>query len=99
LIYSPDCSKPELLVPNGFSPNGDGVADTWVIEGLEYYPENTVYIFNRWGNEIYSASPYKNDWGGLTNDGKLIPAGTYYFLLRLTPKGKAEYKGYIYVNY
>ncbi len=77
----------DLVIPHGFSPNGDGISDTWVIQGLENYPDNSVKLFNRWGAEIYDAAPYGNDWDGrstapMTINGQL-PAGTYFFILDL----------------
>lgn len=66
-----------------FTPNGDGINDTWVIEGLQNYPDNSIQIFNRWGQQVYEVSPYNNDWQGTTTDGKSLPQGTYYYILTL----------------
>ena len=47
-----------LHIPNGFSPNSDGFNDAFVIEGLDQYPDNAIIIiFNRWGDEVFSAAP------------------------------------------
>ena len=72
----------ELVIYSGFSPNGDGVNDNFVIQGLDKYPNNHLIIFNRWGNQVYGSSHYKNDWGG-TFDGKELPDGTYFYILEL----------------
>lgn len=66
-----------------FTPNGDGVNDTWVIEGLHNYPDNNIQVFNRWGQLVYEASTYNNDWQGITTDGESLPQGTYYYILTL----------------
>lgn len=99
-----------LVIPGGFSPNGDGIADTWVIQGLENYPEASVLIFNRWGNEVFSADPYANDWNGASANGlaagDVLPAGTYWYMLDLGPstgsgqvvEGEEVRSGYIYLN-
>ncbi|MEO8066577.1 MAG: Ig-like domain-containing protein, partial [Flavobacteriales bacterium] len=91
-----------LMIPGGFSPNGDGIADTWVIQGLESYPEASVLIFNRWGNEVFSADPYANDWNGASAHGlaagDLLPAGTYWYMLDLGVEGEEVRSGYIYLN-
>ena len=82
-----------LKIPNLFTPNGDGRNDTFVILGLNAYPENNVAIFNRWGNEVYhSNGAYKNDW---TGEG--LNSGTYYYLLKLKDlNGKWHvYKGFL----
>lgn len=76
-------------VPNGFSPNGDGFNDYFVIDNLEQYPENRIIIFNRWGDEVYKASPYQNDWDGSSTNAQLklrggkVVDGTYFFILDL----------------
>jgi len=92
----------EIVLPEGFSPNGDGINETFVIQGIENYPENRIRIFNRWGNKIYEASPYHNDWDGRNHEGGHIgsaelPVGTYYYLLWLHGSGSPK-KGYIYLN-
>ncbi|MEX1000618.1 MAG: gliding motility-associated C-terminal domain-containing protein, partial [Crocinitomicaceae bacterium] len=78
----------ELTVPGGFSPNGDGINEILVIEGLDDYPENILTIYNRWGDIVYSASPYANDWSGQstgkrTISGDEIVTGTYFYVLKL----------------
>jgi gliding motility-associated-like protein len=67
----------EVTVPNVFTPtNSDGYNDFFVIEGLEYYPNTRVLIFNRWGNKVYESSNYQNDWdGGGQSD------GVYYYVI------------------
>jgi gliding motility-associated-like protein len=91
-----------LFIPEGFSPNGDEINDLFVIRGLDMYPHNSIVIFNRWGNEIFSASPYKNTWdgtstGGLRIGGDELPVATYFYLLNLGD-GSDVIKGTIYLN-
>ena len=72
-----------LLIPNAFSPNGDGKNETWVIEGLGKYPGTTVKVFNRWGNVIYTDNQgYHVPWNG-DHNGIPVPTGTYYYILEL----------------
>lgn len=67
-------------VSNLFTPNGDGVNDTWYVEGIQNYPENEVLVYNIYGNEVFSTNAYTNDWGGTYNDAEL-PDGTYYYVI------------------
>ena len=100
MVECPDTA--ELAIPEGFSPNNDGYGDRWVIRGLDRYPMAKVTIFNRWGNEVYGADPYRNDWdgrstNGLTWDG-VLPVGTYWYLLDLGLEGEEVRTGYVYLN-
>lgn len=80
-------------IPNIFSPNGDGVHDTWVIQYLESYPGCTVDIFNRYGQHIYHSDGYAKPWDG-TISGKQVPVGTYYYIVN--PKnGRSQMSGYV----
>ena len=72
---------------NALTPNGDGLNDVWNIQNIENYPDNSLAVFNRYGQEVYTASPYKNDWGG-TYNGELLPDGTYYYVLKFTGSEK-----------
>ncbi len=65
---------------SGFSPNGDGINDVFIIEHIELWPRNSLTIFNRWGEEVFHAHPYHNDWDG-TFGGLDLPDGTYFYLL------------------
>jgi gliding motility-associated-like protein len=77
-----------LEIPTGISPDDNGVNDTWIIRGLEFYPGNRVSIYNRWGNLVFDEQPYRNDWTGNCNKkgrlgGETLVDGTYYFILEL----------------
>ena len=89
-------------IPEGFSPNNDGINDVLVIRGLEEYPDNRILILNRWGNKVYEAGPYLNDWDGKNYFGVSVgsddlPEGTYFYLLNLD-NGKKVLKGYVYLK-
>lgn len=64
------------------TPNGDNVNDILVINGIEAFPKNELTIVNRWGDVVYKAQPYMNDWGGEGKDGSLLTQGIYYFILK-----------------
>jgi gliding motility-associated-like protein len=70
-----------IIIPNAFSPNGDGINDTWIIENLSNYVNVSVSIFNRYGQLIYNANNgYTKPWDGRVN-GKPIPVGVYYYII------------------
>jgi gliding motility-associated-like protein len=78
-------------IPTIITPNGDGVNDAFVIPCLasDGYPDNKVTIFNQWGDEVYTASPYANDWEG-TYNGEPLPTGTYYFIVEFASNQDPE---------
>ncbi|MGI4834160.1 MAG: gliding motility-associated C-terminal domain-containing protein [Janthinobacterium lividum] len=92
--------RPGIRIPNAFTPNGDGRDDTWQIEHIEQYPENTVNVFNRWGNRIFSAENYSraNEWRGDIN-GQPAPVGTYYYVVVTKGPLGRSYSGPITVLY
>ena len=96
-----DCAE-TLWVPEGFSPNGDGINDFLVIAGIENYPLNLFTVYNRWGTKVYEGDAYNNTWNGkategLTPGGDDLPAGTYFYTLNIYD-GHNPLKGTIYLN-
>lgn len=92
----------DFNIPEGFSPNGDGINDLFVIRGIQNFPSNNFTIFNRWGDKVFEASPYKNTWDGsntkgLTIGGNALPTGTYFYVIDLGD-GSKVIKGTIYLN-
>lgn len=90
-----DCT---LKFYSGFSPNGDGVNDLWVIENVELFPENSVKIFNRWGNEVWSGENYNNTdvvWVGLNKGGGDMNDATYFYVAEI---GGQSYKGWVEIT-
>ncbi|WP_300666011.1 gliding motility-associated C-terminal domain-containing protein [Fluviicola sp.] len=96
---SPGC----LNVYNEITPNGDGMNDNLTISCIENYPDNSVTIYNRYGNKIYEVSGYKNNWNGIANvsgvigSGDAIPSGTYYYVLKIN-NPEFESVGWVYVQ-
>ena len=72
---------------NAITPNDDGLNDAMIFNILEdnpvKYPDNELIIFNRWGDVVYKAQPYLNNWKGTNTSGQALPHGTYYFIFRL----------------
>jgi gliding motility-associated-like protein len=91
----------ELEVLEGFSPNGDGVNDNYVIPWINQFNKVSFEVFNRWGNIVYRKDKYENDWNGVSNVGFSIgdelPVGTYYYIIEVHDTGE-KVQGYIYLN-
>jgi gliding motility-associated-like protein len=73
---------PPIVVFNAFSPNGDNINETWVLKGIERFPNCQVEVFDRWGQSIFKNVSYAKPWDG-TNDGKYLPTGAYYYVIEL----------------
>ena len=69
-----------LNIPNVFSPNGDGINDTWVIDKIEDYPQVSVKVFNRYGQIVFLSTGNYHSWDG-TYNGAALPVGTYFYLI------------------
>ncbi|MBC7850145.1 MAG: gliding motility-associated C-terminal domain-containing protein [Chitinophagaceae bacterium] len=72
----------KMLIPNVFSPNGDGINDRWVIEPLDFFASSVTEIFNRYGQRVYRSVGYNNAWDGTMNN-QPLPVGTYYYVIDL----------------
>lgn len=71
----------EIYVPNVFTPNGDGLYDTWVIRELDGFLKASVKVFNRWGDLVFENNgPYTKPWDG-TYKGKPVGTATYYWVI------------------
>ncbi len=68
------------IIPNAFSPNGDGINDVWLIRNLNSYSDVRVKIFDRYGQTILNSIGYNIPWDG-TLSGKPVPAGVYYYII------------------
>lgn len=82
--------------PNTFSPNGDGINDTWEVPGIADYPGSEVIIYDRWGQKVFKSNGYREPWDG-TNNGKDVSEGSYYYYIQLNQlAGRSDpYTGYI----
>jgi gliding motility-associated-like protein len=92
-----------LKIPNAFSPDNDGVNETWIIEGLGKFPQHELTIYSRWESVILNEAPYQNDWAGelraaySNSKSRNIPEGTYFYILDLG-NGQPSLKGFIYLK-
>lgn len=81
----------QLAFANVYSPNGDGVNETFLIPNLEDYPAVKLSIYNRWGNLIYQDEDYSNDWNLTTYSGKILTEGTYFYTAEVNSSKKYIY--------
>jgi gliding motility-associated-like protein len=70
-------------IPNSFTPNGDGVNDTWQLGNLEHFPDCVMKIFNKLGRLLYESPKGYTEWWDGTYNGNPVPSGTYYYVLDL----------------
>lgn len=92
-----------LVFYNEFSPNGDGVNETFTIDCISRYPNNVLRIYNRWGNIVYEKEQYNNEWNGNSNGRATVnaedalPVGTYFYILDLGD-GSEPISDWLYIN-
>ncbi len=84
-----------LELPNGISPNGDGFNDGLTVQGIEDFPANVLYVYNRWGNLLYEERNFSNmvPWTGINNSGEELPEGTYFVIVEIPERDNL--KGYL----
>lgn len=87
----------DTYATQGFSPNGDGKNDTFIIPGILSRQPNRMTIMNRSGQVVYDVENYKNDWNGRSSDGQELPDGTYYYVLDFYGKYPTV-STYVYIN-
>lgn len=85
-----------LAYANGLILDADNDNGTFILQGIEEYPDNQLIILNRWGDIVYQAQPYRNDWKGYRNN-EPLPQATYYFILYTDKTRSQRVKGNIYL--
>ena len=88
----------EFEIPSGFTPNGDNMNDTWLIDrpggGLEEMKDAVISIYNKRGVLVYRRRGFDQAWDGTMN-GELLPADSYFFTIDLQLRNKKTYKGIV----
>lgn len=92
-----------LDIPEGFSPNGDGINDVFEIPNISRFPGNRLQVFNRWGNLVFETNEYDNTWDGTSTSklnfmGDLLPTGTYYYVFDTNTEEFGVATGYVYIQ-
>jgi len=89
----------DLLVSGVLTPNSSGLESTWKIINLDKYPNARVSVYNKNGQEVFSAQGYRNDWRGTyKNSTNPLPAGSYYYVIELNT-GEEPITGWLYITY
>ncbi|MFY0652163.1 MAG: gliding motility-associated C-terminal domain-containing protein [Cyclobacteriaceae bacterium] len=81
--------KHEIEIPNAFSPNNDGINDTFTIPKIHLYEQSELTVFDRRGQRLFQQQRYQSDWNG-----GHLPSGVYYYVLQL-PSINSTLKGSI----
>ena len=89
-------ARTSCFIPNGLSPNDDGDNDFLDLTG---YNVKKLTILNRWGRVVYEKDNYINEWKGQTNNGDLLPASTYYYIIDYISANENKKVGWIYITY
>lgn len=98
------CNVEDFTVSKAITANGDGINDLFEILGAEFCEDTfDVMIFNRWGNKVFEATDYQNDWGGYSPNNALgnsgyLPTGTYYYIINVIGEETKQINGYIYLG-
>ncbi|NAS30256.1 T9SS type B sorting domain-containing protein [Flavobacteriaceae bacterium R38] len=99
-IVLPCSDRDDIQISKVITPNGDAFNEFFEVNGLN----NCVFIadviiFNRWGNKVFEADDYQNNWRGTSRSGSgFVPAGTYYYVVTLRNSGLDPITGFIYVG-
>ncbi|WP_428327507.1 gliding motility-associated C-terminal domain-containing protein [Mucilaginibacter sp.] len=83
-----------ISIPNTFTPNSDGINDTWDVKALDTYPTSLTQVFDRYGSLVFKSTGYTTAWDGRYNN-KEVPTGTYYYLIDL--KNGKKFSGWLLV--
>jgi gliding motility-associated-like protein len=86
-----------FFITNAITPNGDGANDTWILGGLEFFPDANIEVFNRWGQQVFQSTGYAAPWDGQYR-GQLLPVADYYFIIEYD-KSKDPIIGTLTIKY
>ncbi|MDY0089837.1 MAG: gliding motility-associated C-terminal domain-containing protein, partial [Flavobacteriaceae bacterium] len=98
------CEELDVIIPDGFSPNNDGINDYFVIKNIrELYPNFTIEIYNRYGNILFEGDAQLPDWDGSTKNGvqiggNRVPTGVYFYILNFNDGIRKPVQGRLYLS-
>lgn len=92
----------KVTIPQAFTPNNDNINDIWEVLNVQDFPNNYIVIYDRWGQKVYESTSYgfEKFWDGSNKrDSRLVPAGTYFYVLELRDPDETVYRGSVSVIY
>lgn len=92
----------KVTIPKAFTPNNDNINDVWEVLNVQDFPNNYIVIYDRWGQKVYESTSYgfEKFWNGSNRrENRLVPAGTYFYVLELRDEDDTVYKGSVSVIY
>lgn len=89
-----------LRISEAFTPDGDGINDTWFIGNIENYPNAMIKVFSRWGREVFfSPGNYQNNWNGIyKNNKEPLPDASYFYVIDLENDGEMDLNGWVFIS-
>ena len=91
LIYVND-----IIIPTGFSPNGDSKNDFFIIDGISNIGDLEIFVFDKWENQVYYSKKYLNKWDGKDNSGKDLPDDYYFYIIK--SNNEILHSGYVLIK-
>jgi gliding motility-associated-like protein len=89
----------DFVVSEAITPNGDGINDTWYVEGILDHPNSRIVVFNRLNQIVFQAKGYQNNWrGNYKNNSKTLPEASYFYTIDLEGDGIVDKSGWIYIT-
>ena len=93
----------DIIIPDGFSPNNDGINDTFVIQNLdEFYPDHKVIIYNRYGTKLFQGGRNSPKWDGTSSESSIgsgiLPVGVYFFIIEFNDGLRDDKQGRVYLS-
>ena len=91
LIYVND-----IIIPTGFSPNGDSKNDFFIIDGISNIGDLEIFVCDKWENQVYYSKKYLNKWDGKDNSGKDLPDDYYFYIIK--SNNEILHSGYVLIK-
>lgn len=93
-------SNSALQISQAITPNGDGINDVWFIDNIDRYPNAKIWVYSRWGNEVfYSPGNYRNNWNAtFKNNTKSLPEAPYFYRVDQDNDGTIDLEGWLYIT-